>query len=166
MNTVSEALAIAEDKTGDFYKFSSGQWKRHQYDVKTLTNLKSNEIIPNAFALLHKGARLVSNFDSKTKKRDFYFICLQDHQILKALKRDNRLGLLPLLVYIFTHELVHVVRFCNFFQRFEIFGEGRDREERIVHDTTFGILKDLSLPQLDYVLDSYHHHRICDLAMV
>ncbi len=166
MSAVSEALAIAEDKTGDFYKFSFGQWKRHHYDVKTLTHLNNNEIITHAFALLNKGARVVSNFDSKTKKRDFYFICLQDHQILKALRRDNRLGLLPLLVYIFTHELVHVVRFCNFFQRFEIFGEGRDMEERIVHDTTFGILKDLSLPQLDYVLESYHHHRICDLAMV
>jgi hypothetical protein len=166
ISAVSEALTIAEDKTGDFYKFSPGQWKRHHYDVKTLTNLKNNEIIPHAFALLNKGARIVNSFDSKTKKRDFYFICLQDHQILKALKRDKRLRLLPLLVYIFTHELVHVVRFCNFVQRFEIFGDGRNMEERIVHDTTFGILKDLSLPQLDYVLESYHPHRICDLAMV
>ena len=166
IEAVSEALDIAEDKIGDYYKFSFGQWKRYHYDVKTLTNLSNNEIITHAFALLNKGARVISHFESKTKKRDFYFICLQDHQILKALRRDKRLGLLPLLVYIFTHELVHVVRFCNFFQRFEISGEGREIEERIVHDITFGILKSLSLPQLDYVLESYHNHRICDLSMV
>ena len=42
LHTVSEALAIAEDKTGDFYKFSFGQWKRHRYDIKTLLDLKNS----------------------------------------------------------------------------------------------------------------------------
>ncbi len=165
LNTVSEALAIAEDKTGDFYKFSFGQWKRYHYDVKTLSILNSKEIIPHAFALLNKCSRGISGFESKTKKRDFYIICIQDHQILRALKRDKNIGLLPLLVYILTHELVHVVRFCNFSQRFEISGEVRGREERIVHGTTFRILKDLSLSKLDYILESYQNHRICNLAM-
>ena len=41
MLTVSEALDIAEDRTGDYFKFSSGQWKRHRYDVKTLSQLRS-----------------------------------------------------------------------------------------------------------------------------
>ncbi len=163
--TVREALDVAEEKTGDFYKFSFGQWKRHSYDIKTLPALKDGQITPNAFALLNKGSRVISDFESITKKRDFYFICLQDHHILKALRRDRDLGLLPLLVYIFTHELVHIVRFCNFSQRFEIAGEGKDREEGVVHGLTFEILKTLSLPRLDYVLGCYKGHRICDLAM-
>ena len=164
LHTVSEALAIAEDKTGDFYKFSFGQWKRHRYDVKTLLDLKNREITPNAFALLNKCSRVISNFESKTKKMDFYFICLQDDRILEALRRDKSLGLLPLLTYIFTHELVHIVRFCNFSQRFEVSGEGKENEERVVHTTTFEILKDLSIPKLDYILESYHGHRICELV--
>ena len=163
--TVSEALDIAEDKTGNFYKFSLGQWKRHHYDIKTLSSLKPDEISDHAFALLNKGSRVINNYDSKTRKHDFYFICLQDHQILKALSRDRNIGLLPLLIYAFTHELVHIVRFCNFFQRFEIEGKNREKEEEIVHAKTFEILKDLSLPKLDYVLDLYTGHRICDMAV-
>lgn len=165
LDTVSEALHIAEDRTGDFYKFSFAQWKRHRYDVKTLSNLNENEITQHAFALLNKCSGVLDKFGSITKRRDFYFICLQDHQILKALKRDNNLGLLPLLVYVFTHELVHIVRFCNFYQRFDISGEKREREERIVHSTTHEILKDLSLPQMGYILESYRSHGICDMAI-
>ena len=164
LRTVSEALVIAEDTIGDFYKFSFGQWKRHRYDVKTLLDLKYREITPNAFALLNKCSRAVSNFESKTKKMDFYFICLQDDRILEALRRDKSLGLLPLLIYIFTHELVHIVRFCNFSQRFEISGVGKEKEERIVHTATYEILKDLSIPKLDYILESYNGHRICELV--
>ena len=87
LKTVNEALDIAEDKTGDYYKFSLAQWKRHRYDIKTQTKLHDNEIASFAFALLNKCSSITSGFESKTKKRDYYFICLQDHQILKALKR-------------------------------------------------------------------------------
>ena len=93
--TVSEALDIAEDKTGNFFKFSLVQWKRHHYDIKTLSSLKPDEISDHAFALLNKGSRVINDYDSKTKKHDFYFICLQDHQILKALGRDRNIGDVP-----------------------------------------------------------------------
>ena len=165
LNTVSEALEIAEDRTGDFYKYSLGQWKRHRYDVKTLCQLTEEELVAPAFALLHKYVGSTHIDAPKSRAQDFYFICLQDHQILKALKRDNKLQLLPLLIYVFTHELVHIVRFCNFLERFEITGEGRDREEGIVHSTTYEILKNLALPDIDYILDAYQGHRICDLAL-
>ncbi|MEE9420245.1 MAG: hypothetical protein V3W43_12245 [Desulfatiglandaceae bacterium] len=165
LTAVSEALDIAEDTTGDFYKFSLGQWKRHRYDVRTLPSLSKDEIIPQGFALLSKGTRVTDGFRSKTREQDFYFICLQDHHILRALRRDKRLGLLSLLIYILTHELVHIVRFCNFLQRYEISGDKRMEEERIVHAATFDILKGISMPELDYVLDSYQGHRICDMAV-
>jgi hypothetical protein len=83
---------------------------------------------------------------------------------LKALNRDSDLGLLPLLVYVFTHELVHIVRFCNFSQRFEVSTKDREKEERLVHATTYEILKELSLPRLDYILNSYETHRVCDMV--
>jgi len=162
--TVSNALDIAEDATGDFFKFSTGQWKKHGYHVKTLSSLRGGEISGFALAVLSKGMRVLNDFESKTKGRDFYFICLQDHLILSALRRDSNLSLLPLLVYIFTHELFHIVRFCNFFQRFEVEDKKRAEEEEIVHATTFEILKDFSLSRLDYVLDSYESHRMCRIA--
>jgi hypothetical protein len=162
--TVGEALDIAEDRTGDYFKFSSGQWRRHRYDVKTLTQLATDEVVPDVFALLKKSDQEKAGSEPSSRNRDFYFICLQDHRILKALKRDRGLGLLPLLVYVFTHELVHIVRFCNFSQRFEVSTKDREKEERIVHSTTFDILKELSLPRLDYILNSYETHRVCDMV--
>jgi hypothetical protein len=161
---ISDALDIAEDQTGNFYKFSFGQWKRHHYDVKTLISPSENEITSYAFALLNKYSRATEGLESSTKTRDFYFICLQDHHILNALTRDKNLALLSLLVYVFTHELVHIVRFCNFFQRFEITGKGKEREESLVHNITYEILKDSTLPRMDYVLESYKQHRVCELA--
>jgi hypothetical protein len=163
--TVSEALDIAEDRTGAHYKFSSAQWKRHRYDVKTLAGLRKSEIVPEAFALLYKGVKRPDRFEPESRNRDDYLICIQDHEILKALRRDENLGLLPLLVYVFTHELVHIVRFSSFLQRFEVSEKDRESEEKVVHSTTNRILRKLSLPQLDYVLQSYEHHGFCDVVL-
>lgn len=165
IKTVGEAHDIAEERITDFYKFSLGQWQRHKYDVKTLSILRREEITSHAFALLNRCSHVTNGFESKTKERDFYLICLQDHHIRRALNRDSNLELLPLLVYIFIHELIHIVRFCNFSQRFEVTARGRNHEERVVHDTTYEVLKNLPLPKLDYVLASYEHHRICDVAV-
>ena len=162
--TLSDALDIAEDVTSNFYKYSTGQWKKHPYEVKTLRFLSKEEISESVFALLNKGSMITESFEPKKNNRDFYFICLQDHQILKALKRDKKLSLLPLLTYIFTHELVHIVRFCNFLKSFDASGKEKDKEEKMVHSTTFKILENLSLPRLDYILDSYLDHRICDMG--
>lgn len=163
--TVSEALDVAENVTGDFFKFSLGQWKKHRYDIRTLSFLSRNEIIPDGFALLNKGTWLNNEFKPRPREQDFYLICLQDHHILRALKKDAKVELMPLLVYIFTHELVHIVRFCNFLQRYEVSGEKRIEEERVVHEVTFDMLKGISMPELDYVLDSYQDHRICDIPI-
>lgn len=162
--TLSDALDIAEDATGNHFKFSLGQWKNHRYDVKTLSSLVGYEVEPAALAVLNKGKTVLDGFESKSKSQDFYLICLHDPLILKVLERDRNLSLLSLLVYVFTHELVHIVRFCNFFQRFDAHEKEIIREEKVVHRTTFEILRKLSLPNLDYVLDSYQNHRVCNLA--
>jgi hypothetical protein len=159
LETVGEALDIAEDRTGGHYKYSFAQWKRHRYGVKTLASLQRHEIAKApAFAVLNRYSDPDPRFRRTGRVEDFYSICLQDHRILKAMERDHRLSLLPLLVYVFTHELVHIVRFCNFAQRFDIHGEVREREEKVVHATTMEILKGLSLKQLDYILEVYRSH--------
>jgi hypothetical protein len=40
----------------------------------------------------------------------------------------------------------------------------RAEEEEVVHSLTFDILKKSALAQLDYVLDSYRGHRICQFG--
>jgi hypothetical protein len=162
--TLSEALYVAEEKTSDFFKFSYDLWKRNQYEVKTVRSLASGDISLYALAVLRRGTRKGA-VGWKSKEKNFYFICLQDHQILKAVERDGDLALLPFLTYIFTHELVHIARFGIFLQRYEVSGVNREREEQIVHGITFDILKDLSLRKMDYVLDAYRDHRICEVNL-
>jgi len=161
LRIVSDALDVAEDVTGNFYKLSSDQWRRHPYDVKTLASLRRDEIFPHAFAVLSRGRMAMGGVTGKPSQRDCYFICLQDDRILSAVRRDKEIGLFPLLVYVLTHELVHVVRFSSFARRFEASGKTREDEESIVHSTTHDILRRCPIPTLDHVLESYRDHRIC-----
>lgn len=152
---ISEALEIAEDVTANFYKFSTSEWKRRlKYDVKTLIALKKHQISNKAFALICKDVikdlRQIPN-----QTFGVYLICLQDHVILNTLLKDKNLSLLPFLVYILTHELVHIVRFCNYCVHFDASEIVREREEEIVNLITFDILKSIMLPKLDYVLELF-----------
>jgi hypothetical protein len=169
LGIISEALDIAEDMTSNYYRLSLSEWKRHPFDVKTLSQLFGDDISNNAFAILKKCMQGDGREDDPlNKRRELYLIYLQDHQILKALYRDKELKLLPLLAYILTHELVHIVRFCRFQECFEVIEENRrSEEEQKVHQTTYEILKGLSLPNLPYILGSYTSERMnFDICMV
>lgn len=163
--TVREALDIAEDATGNFFKGPIGQPRRSGYDLKTLSMLSEDEISSFALAVLNRGKRTLKDYEPRSKTRDFYYICLQDHMILGALQRDRNLALLPFLIYILTHELVHIVRFCKFLQRFDVTERERVEEEEVVHSLTFEILKRSSVAKLHYVLNLYRGHRMCQFHM-
>ncbi len=164
LQTLGEALDVAEDRIDSFYKLSPRQWRRCRFDVKTLTGLNEEEIAWHAFALLNKRVATQKEFCWGTGRRDTYVICVQDHRILGALDRDRNLRLLAVLVYVFTHELIHVVRFSTFDQRFEVSGPLREKEETFVHAKTFEILQDVAIPHLDYVLEAYRNHRVFELG--
>ena len=170
LRVVGDALDIAEDMTSNYFKLSLLHWKRNRFDIRTLSSLFGEEIKDNVFALLKK--YMVDGkgeeIEPLYKTREFYLIYLQDHQILKALQRDGNIKLLPLLAYILTHELVHIVRFCKFQVQFNTQGENhRIQEEKIVNQTTYKILKQLSLPDLSYILAFYNPDRMnIDMCMV
>ncbi len=86
---------------------------------------------------------------------DYFKICLQDHVIRRALTRDAHLSLLPLATYIVTHELIHVVRFARFLQRFDAPEKERDAEEARVHGETIELLRDLRIPGMGAVLSAF-----------
>ena len=164
LQTLGDALDVAEDRIDSVYKLSLRQWRRCRFDVKTLNRLNEKEITAHVFALLNKHAVTQDSARWVTGAHDTYIICVQDHQILRALDRDKNLSLLAILVYVFTHELIHVVRFSTFDQRFEVSGPVREREETFVHAKTFEILNDVAIPQLDYVLEAYRNHRVFELG--
>jgi hypothetical protein len=152
---LKEATVIAEEVTSDFFKLSVSHWRRARYDILTLEALQAEEISPHALAL-------VAKYDGRHQDRllqsavfDFYRVCLQDHNILKTLKQCSELSLFPLLLYIVTHELVHIVRFSQFLALFETPEEQKHEEEGRVHRLTQKILAPLSVRDLPPVIQYY-----------
>jgi hypothetical protein len=153
---LKEAVVIAEEMTSDFFKLSPSHWRRARYDIATLEALEQAEISPHALAL-------VAKYDVRPRDRslpsnffDFYRICLQDHNILKALKVWPGVSLFSLLSYVLTHELVHIVRFSQFQALFEAPEEEKLPEERRVHLLTQKILAPLNFIALPPGIGYYY----------
>lgn len=150
-----EAQVIAEEMTSDFFKLNHSHWRRSRYDILTLEALRAEEVSSHALALLARYQGLPPDRLLPSAAFDFYRICLQDHNILKALASEQGLAPLPLFSYILTHELVHVVRFSRFQARFEATWPERLAEEALVHQLTQTILAPLNFLELAPVYDYY-----------
>lgn len=157
---IEEALRIAEDRVGDFYKLSYRQWLRHPYEVVTAQKGFLTEDNQEAFAVLKKVRALNEGVLVERYLRELYLICLQDHLILKAILRDSNLQLFPLMLYILTHELIHIIRFERFYERFDLNQERRGREEEIVHGLTSKVLAGVPCKGIGYVIDCYGNSRL------
>ena len=155
LKIVSEAVAIAEEMTSNAYKMSSAEWKGQHYDVKTLADLTPDEVVHGPFAQIirYVGRKIEASLSSS--EYDFYKICLQDHTILSALKQFSGLGLFPFVLYIVTHELIHVIRFVKFLQAFDASEADKIIEEARVHEKTRTVLRPAQIHDMGPVFDFY-----------
>ena len=159
---ISRTAGKAELLTRSYYKIEAKDWKNIKFDIKSLEDLNENERADDAFAQLAK-YRGVSGKASQGYRYHFYRVCLQDDNILKAVKeRKEHLSLKPLLMYVLTHELIHVVRFSRYQGNFDSCSREREREEKTVHNDTYQILKDSDMCGMNSVLDHYRDHRIIE----
>jgi hypothetical protein len=159
LETVTRAVEMAEELVSNYYKLSSSQLGRLNYDVRTLSDLSPAEIVSGHFAQIVKYKLKKKDVLRETEANDFYKICLQDHSIIDALEKHPDLELLAFLLYIVCHELIHVVRFRRFLQQFNVSAEEKLAEERRVHAKTNEILSDLSLTGIEAVLLFYENWR-------
>jgi len=155
---LKEAAVIAEEVTSDFFKLSPCHWRRARFDILTLEALRAEEISSHALALVAKYNGCHKDRLLRSAAFDFYRVCLQDHNILKTLEHVDYL-MFPLLLYIVTHELVHIVRFSQFLALFEAPEEHKQEEERRVHRLTQKILAPLPVRDLPAVM-RYYDERI------
>ncbi|MFZ5563859.1 MAG: hypothetical protein ACOZBW_07380 [Thermodesulfobacteriota bacterium] len=155
IETLNDAVAVAEEMVCNFYKMSASQWLRHRYDVKTLVDLTPEETVEGPFAQIVRYAARGSEATLGSSVYDFYKICLQDSAILSALKATADITLFPFLVYIIVHELVHIVRFAKFYQNFNAPPEEKAIEEGRVHQATRSILGTHGIPGMASVLKFY-----------
>ncbi len=153
LKIVNESVITAEDLVSNSYKMSSSQWLSGKYDFKTLADLCPGEILDGPFAQIIRYEGQPPDHPLTSSSYDFYKICLQDHTILDTLDKSKNLRLFPFVLYIVTHELVHVVRFGKFLQSFEASDAERELEEIRVHSETHRILENLKIKGMASVFD-------------
>jgi hypothetical protein len=153
-------LRLAEELTGSFFKIPAFDSARYPFELATAESLDDREIVPVAFAQISRYEVPNERLPGRGVRRPLYRICLQDHNVLAALERERgEVALDPLLLYILTHELCHIVRFCNFHQLFEADEVRRDREETLVHQITYDILAPMRDRGVHRVLARYAGER-------
>jgi len=149
VETVREAVTMAEEVVSDTFKLSSSQWR---YDIKTLESMDDVETDPGPLAQVILSALQRSDSCLRSQRVDVYLICLQDHAILKTLEDRPELGLFPLVLYVMVHELIHIERFSRFKQNFQATPEETRSEEARVHRLTRQIVEALPVAGMDAVL--------------
>lgn len=156
LSQVAEAALVSEELVNNYFKLSSAQWLKNRYDIKTACELDRHERVegPLAQVIKYEARKNQALFGSQSY--NFYKVCLQDDAILAtACRKDLKLD--PLLVYILTHELVHVVRFSMYKHRYENSGEADLAldEERKVHRLTYDILRSFSMDGMRQLFEFY-----------
>ena len=155
LRVVNGAVSTAEELVSNYYKLSVNQWLRSRFDVKTLAGLKADEVVHGPFAQLVRYVGRRRDESLVSGAYDFYKICIQDHSVLSALEGAGRLTLFPFILYVVTHELIHIVRFSRFLQMFDAPLKERMAEEELVHRRTFEILEKQRIDGLDAALGYY-----------
>ncbi|CAO0822205.1 DUF45 domain-containing protein [Desulfarculales bacterium] len=151
---LNQAMEVAEERVSDYFHLSGASWLRHPYQVHIRAQLMPVEVSSQALAQVLKLRR--PPLGREYRGKDFFRICLQDHNLLGVVRREGTAELLlPLLVYVLAHELVHVVRFGCFQHLFEACEPERAREEAVVHGLSREILSPVRLPHLGWVLELY-----------
>lgn len=152
LGRLGRILNLAREVTGDFYRLTA-ETAGLPYEVRTLRQLERSEIRPAG--VLADVVRYEYRDAHYQRKRDLYRINLQDHNILAALAEGPGLGFSPFLLYILTHELVHVIRFCRHEAPFYLDPRPRQEEERRVHELTRRMLERVPMRGLGRVLEGY-----------
>jgi len=147
LGTVESAVGAAEQLTGRFYCIPGREWQCLPYDVTTAAS--DQPLRDWAFADVVRVLPFSAVPATPARRYRFpehYRIRLRDDVILSAVEEQNReIDLFSLLLWVLTHELVHVVRFGSGLAPFDAALDARRGEERRVHEITERVLR----PALD-----------------
>lgn len=138
---VFQALGEAEQRTAGYYCIPPFRWDSLRYDLLTRID---HEWEPLPEPMLARVRCLQGT--AKKSLIDFYRIELNDQTILAAAERENLLSnLYPFLVYILTHEMVHLVRLSSILENWiETLAPFDESEEQRVQGISRKILRGYS----------------------
>lgn len=161
ISLVNRSFEAAEELARAFFRLDESELRAGRYDVRTLAELDGHEVNKNAFAHLCRYHGQAPEKGKDAAAYTFYRICLQDDRILDAVSRGTKfIKLYPLLLYIATHELVHVVRFGRGESDFDAPENEKKLEEQRVHTITRNMLKPRDMPDLGLVLECFSNDYI------
>ncbi len=156
LSVLAAAVEQAEELVGEHFGVPCFGPDRYVYEVATLKDLTENERAEGVFAHLVFYVRKRPGPAHERRPHWFYRVCLQDDTILAAVRRaEGAFELFDLLLFVMTHELVHVVRFERFERHFDVLPGARQEEERIVDSLTAAILGKLHRRQLQHICSLY-----------
>jgi hypothetical protein len=108
-NLVLQALDEAEGRTAGYYCIPPFRWEQLRYDLLTQADHGWEPMPDPALARVRRLRRV-----NARSPFDFYRIELSDRSILEAAKRENLIqDIYPFLLYILTHEMIHMVRLSS-----------------------------------------------------
>jgi len=146
------ALEDAETCTSNYYCIPPFRWQKLRYDLLTR---KDREWQPLPEGMLARTQRCQWQIPPR-RTSDFFRIELNDPSILTAARRERlREDLYPFLLYILTHEMVHLVRLSSILTDAEQLALPRESEEARVRQIARSILVTLPTPGLDSVLQRF-----------
>jgi hypothetical protein len=139
LRTITKAAALAETLTQRFFGLPEDGWKREPYTIFTRKEIGRRLYEQDAFAQVIRYEARPHQSHRKARKERFGVV-LQDPNILMSLLRSTKHDLWTLMLFVLTHELIHIVRFSRYNVDFFAPIEDRDKEENLVHDMTTEIL--------------------------
>lgn len=166
LKVVGAQLSEAESLLSGYYCIPGREWPKYPYEIRTLRELGETEIAGNALAMVTKFEYSLKKSPQHFRSLEVYGICLQDHNILAATRFGCRpVTLEALMLYILTHELVHVFRFSNSPQQYHIEMDLRSQEESQVHRITSEILRKREDGRIQRVLEVFENYPFGVLEM-
>jgi hypothetical protein len=139
---VSKAVGRAELLVARYYRIPVLPSKQYPYEVLTRADIQGSERAEDALAHL-----VIYERQRSWGMEHLYRIFLQDDVVLLRVVEEGDDWLSALLVYVLTHELVHVVRFQRAEESYFASAKSRRREEDRVHQITLDLLRDAREPR-------------------
>ncbi len=157
LEILSNTVALSEEIISDCFGLTTDYWLRNPFEVRTLKDEKRMTLPRGVYAHLEKyGNDWREKFYGKDT-RCLYRIVVLDPRVLET-TGGREAVIRPFLLYIMTHELIHVVRFSRFECAVSV--EDKTEEEGKVHLLTQSVLKGVKIPNLDLVVDFFKGEKL------
>lgn len=159
---VISALMEAEERTSGYYCIPPRHWQQLRYDLITGKDLGWEPLPETALARVQR----IEQINARRRvPLEFFRIQLNDPSILNAAKRENlEPNIYPFLVYILTHEMVHLVRLSTILDGAEDSPSSAELEEDRVERVSRQILSRTGSEYFKPVLERFRLPAIADFG--